>query len=63
MIKISPQEALDYHQFPTRGKISITPTKPFVTQHDLSLADTPGVAQFSPAMEYYNRSLSFRLGI
>jgi malate dehydrogenase (oxaloacetate-decarboxylating)(NADP+) len=36
--------ALDYHRFPTRGKISVTPTKPLSNQRDLSLAYSPGVA-------------------
>ncbi len=38
------QAALDYHAFPTPGKISVTPTKPSDTQLDLSLAYSPGVA-------------------
>lgn len=38
------QEALDFHKFPTPGKISITPSKPMATQRDLSLAYSPGVA-------------------
>jgi malate dehydrogenase (oxaloacetate-decarboxylating)(NADP+) len=38
------QAALDYHQFPTPGKLAITPTKDMVTQRDLSLAYSPGVA-------------------
>jgi len=38
------QEALDYHEFPQPGKISVETTKPVVTQKDLSLAYTPGVA-------------------
>jgi malate dehydrogenase (oxaloacetate-decarboxylating)(NADP+) len=38
------QEALDYHSQGRRGKIEITPTKPCITQRDLSLAYTPGVA-------------------
>lgn len=38
------QEALDYHSQGRRGKIEITPTKPCITQKDLSLAYTPGVA-------------------
>ena len=38
------KSALDYHRFPTPGKISVTPTKGLVNQHDLSLAYTPGVA-------------------
>lgn len=36
--------ALEYHKNPTPGKITITPTKPLGTQHDLSLAYSPGVA-------------------
>ena len=36
--------ARDYHRLPTRGKISVTPTKPLVNQLDLSLAYSPGVA-------------------
>ena len=43
-IKVTDQEALDYHQFPKPGKISLTATKPMATQKDLSLAYTPGVA-------------------
>jgi len=38
------KRALDYHAFPTPGKISVTPTKPLVNQDDLSLAYSPGVA-------------------
>ena len=38
------QDALDYHRLPTPGKISVTPTKGLLNQHDLSLAYTPGVA-------------------
>ena len=36
--------ARDYHRSPTRGKISVTPTKPLSNQRDLSLAYSPGVA-------------------
>ena len=36
--------AREYHRSPTRGKISITPTKPLSNQRDLSLAYSPGVA-------------------
>src|ERR1700728_3999364 len=36
--------ALDYHEFPVPGKISITPTKKLVNQNDLAMAYTPGVA-------------------
>ncbi|MCA1324673.1 NADP-dependent malic enzyme [Herbaspirillum seropedicae] len=38
------QAALDYHEFPTPGKISVTPTKLLTNQRDLSLAYSPGVA-------------------
>jgi len=38
------QAALEYHQYPTPGKISVTASKPLVTQRDLALAYTPGVA-------------------
>jgi malate dehydrogenase (oxaloacetate-decarboxylating)(NADP+) len=38
------QAALEYHQFPRPGKISISPTKQVLNQRDLALAYTPGVA-------------------
>ncbi len=38
------EEALAYHASDRRGKIEVVPTKPCVTQKDLSLAYTPGVA-------------------
>ena len=38
------EAARDYHRSPTRGKISVTPTKPLSNQRDLSLAYSPGVA-------------------
>ncbi len=43
-MKIRDQEALDYHSQGRKGKLEISPTKPFSTQRDLSLAYTPGVA-------------------
>ena len=36
--------ALEYHEFPTPGKISIAATKQLVNQHDLALAYSPGGA-------------------
>ncbi|MCK2089580.1 NADP-dependent malic enzyme [Thauera aromatica] len=36
--------ALDYHRAPTRGKISVVPTKSLINQRDLALAYSPGVA-------------------
>jgi malate dehydrogenase (oxaloacetate-decarboxylating)(NADP+) len=41
---VTRQQALDYHFGAHPGKIEVTPTKPCLTQHDLSLAYTPGVA-------------------
>jgi malate dehydrogenase (oxaloacetate-decarboxylating)(NADP+) len=52
------QEALAFHAQGRPGKIEITPTKPLVTQRDLSLAYSPGVAapclaiQKDPAKAY-----------
>ncbi|MBI1889788.1 MAG: NADP-dependent malic enzyme [Burkholderiales bacterium] len=36
--------ALEYHEVPTPGKISVTPTKQLTNQRDLALAYSPGVA-------------------
>ncbi|MCF5961093.1 hypothetical protein L2231_23680, partial [Xanthomonas perforans] len=38
------QAALDYHRQQPAGKIKVTATKPMLTQRDLSLAYSPGVA-------------------
>jgi malate dehydrogenase (oxaloacetate-decarboxylating)(NADP+) len=46
---ITKQQALEYHSQGKPGKIEIRPTKPCVTQLDLSLAYTPGVAE--PCLE------------
>ncbi|MBL7073689.1 phosphate acetyltransferase [candidate division KSB1 bacterium] len=46
---IRKQDALDYHRQGRRGKIEVIATKPCVTQRDLSLAYTPGVAE--PCLE------------
>ena len=43
------QAALDYHRYPTPGKIAVTPTKGMSNQRDLALAYSPGVAV--PCME------------
>jgi len=45
MKRVTKEEALDYHSREPRGKIEVVPTKPTATQHDLSLAYTPGVAE------------------
>lgn len=36
--------ALEYHEYPTPGKISVNATKQLTNQHDLALAYSPGVA-------------------
>ena len=44
MVKITKEAALEYHNNGRPGKIEVTPTKPYSTQTDLSLAYSPGVA-------------------
>lgn len=39
------QAALEYHEYPVPGKISVELTKPTASQRDLALAYTPGVAE------------------
>src|SRR3989475_25203 len=48
-MSIRRQEALDYHRSGRPGKLEVVPTKPLVTQRDLSLAYSPGVAE--PCLE------------
>src|ERR1700722_10439968 len=43
-ISVTDKEALDFHAQGRPGKLQISPTKPLVTQRDLSLAYSPGVA-------------------
>ena len=43
------QAALDYHSIGQKGKLEVVPTKPCLTQWDLSLAYSPGVAE--PCLE------------
>lgn len=43
-MKITDEEALAYHSQGQPGKISILPTKPLITQRDLALGYSPGVA-------------------
>lgn len=43
--KVNRQEALDYHAKGRPGKIQVVSTKETKTQHDLSLAYSPGVAE------------------
>jgi malate dehydrogenase (oxaloacetate-decarboxylating)(NADP+) len=51
MRPITKQEALDYHFGVRPGKIEVKPTKACLTQRDLSLAYTPGVAEPCLAIE------------
>ncbi len=46
---VTREEALEYHRSGRPGKIAIAATKPLVSQRDLSLAYTPGVAE--PVLE------------
>jgi len=48
--KVTRDAALSYHEFPTPGKLTITPTKPLANQRDLSLAYSPGVAEACDAI-------------
>ncbi len=43
-ITYTEDEALDYHEFPTPGKLQVSAATPMATQRDLSLAYSPGVA-------------------
>ena len=49
MKKTTRKEALAYHTGKRKGKLAVVATKPCVTQRDLSLAYTPGVAE--PCLE------------
>src|ERR1043165_6764895 len=45
------EDALEYHARGRKGKLEVVPTKPLVSQIDLSLAYTPGVAE--PCLEIH----------
>jgi len=53
---VTREEALEYHRGGRPGKIEIAPTKPLVSQRDLSLAYTPGVAE--PVLEIEKNPLA-----
>ncbi len=53
-----PQAALDYHRFAPPGKIKVVATKPMVTQRDLALAYSPGVAYACEAIVAEPRAAS-----
>ena len=63
------EAAREYHRSPTRGKTSITPTKPLSNQRDLSLAYSPGVAypcldiQADPALAWQYTSRGNLVGV
>ena len=44
-MQTTKDQSLEYHRRPVPGKIALQVTKPCETQHDLSLAYTPGVAE------------------
>lgn len=48
---MNKNEALEYHESGRPGKIEVIPSKPHSTQHDLSLAYSPGVAEPCLAIE------------
>lgn len=50
-MKLSIEEALNYHSEGRKGKIEVVATKPCLTARDLSLAYTPGVAEPCRAIE------------
>lgn len=53
MANVTKEDALLYHEEGRPGKIEITPTKPYASQRDLSLAYSPGVAY--PCLEIEER--------
>ncbi|MBV9251828.1 MAG: NADP-dependent malic enzyme [Acetobacteraceae bacterium] len=52
--------ALDYHAYPTPGKIAVTPTKSMSNQRELALAYSPGVAAACTAI-HKDQALASRL--
>ena len=54
MSENNKKAALDYHRMGRPGKIETLPTKPYSSQHDLSLAYSPGVAY--PCLEIKERA-------
>ncbi len=51
MIKISDEDIYEYHEKPRPGKLEVITSKPCLTQRDLSMAYTPGVARPCLAIE------------
>ncbi|MEZ6854056.1 malic enzyme-like NAD(P)-binding protein [Halodesulfovibrio aestuarii] len=50
MALFTKEEALEYHKLPRRGKVEVVPVKPCVSQKDLSMAYSPGVAEACKAI-------------
>lgn len=48
---ISPEDVFEYHSRGRAGKIEVRATKPLLTQRDLSLAYSPGVAEVVKAIK------------
>ncbi len=51
MALFTKEEALNYHQFPRKGKVEVIPVKPCNNQKDLSMAYSPGVAEACKAIK------------
>ncbi len=52
------KSALEYHRFPSPGKIEVVPTKALTTQKDLALAYSPGVAAACEEIEKDPKTVS-----
>ena len=50
-MQIRDEDVFDYHEFPRPGKLEVLTSKPCLTQRDLSMAYTPGVARPCLAIE------------
>jgi malate dehydrogenase (oxaloacetate-decarboxylating)(NADP+) len=67
--KVTREDALAYHTGKRHGKVSVVPTKPCLTQRDLSMAYTPGVAEpcreieRDPALAYEYTSKGNLVGV
>ena len=67
--KVTREDALAYHTGKRHGKVSVVPTKPCMTQRDLSMAYTPGVAEpcreieRDPALAYEYTSKGNLVGV
>jgi malate dehydrogenase (oxaloacetate-decarboxylating)(NADP+) len=46
----TPEEVFAYHEHPRPGKLEVLPSKPCLSQKDLTLAYSPGVAEACKAI-------------